>query len=394
MPDDLQPGQHLSPDQLGAFAENALPAHERLAALAHLSACTDCRQAVFLIQQSDPALTITVPETPRRTWFTLPQIFAASTAALACSLILALILHNHHQEPQPITTAKLQAPIAPPPPATTAAPSSTAVTPPKPEADKSVQLTQTSTHTHLPEPAKLKPQPLPEKFIAPQPRIGASAGISSGRFINSAQQPLEAKAAANAFAAPASSAQASSGIGGAVPLPAPPPPESRALRAYAADNLQKDLPPASTSAALAPLAPPGSTMDSSAVIVNGASIQGIPLDANARLDSITAAAPIKLPSKLPVASQLNSTGRTLVLDTAGSLFLSLDHGKHWTTVNPQWSGKAVRITLAAAPARLYQVQPQQAQTQQAPVASATFELTTTTGDVWVSTDGLTWHTRK
>lgn len=101
----------------------------------------------------------------------------------------------------------------------------------------------------------------------------------------------------------------------------------------------------------------------------------------------------KLPSKKPVAAQLNAGTRTLALDTAGVLFLSYDHGKNWIAVKTQWSGKAVQLNFAAAPARLYQVQPSQtqAQSQQSPTPTAGFELTTVTGTVWLSSDGLTWH---
>ena len=41
--------------------------------------------------------------------------------------------------------------------------------------------------------------------------------------------------------------------------------------------------------------------------------------------------------------------RFLSLDSAGNLFLSHDKGKKWKKVNPQWTGKAVRIELALMP---------------------------------------------
>jgi len=124
-----------------------------------------------------------------------------------------------------------------------------------------------------------------------------------------------------------------------------------------------------------------------------------------------ATAPIKLPSKKPVASQLNAGNRTLALDTTGSLFVSNDNCKHWTAVATQWTGKAVQLSFATTPARLYFSQPQQAQNQsqansslqgnaaagvpqqQAPIPTASFELSTATGAVWVSTDGITWRPR-
>jgi hypothetical protein len=164
--------------------------------------------------------------------------------------------------------------------------------------------------------------------------------------------------------------------------------------------------PTSASAAslgMSPAPPTTAQADASPANSNVNSIQSLPLAARAVTTNAALAAPsqpIKLPSNKPTASQLNSGVRTLALDSAGALFLSLDHGKHWTAVTTQWSGKAVRLSFAASPARLYQVQPQQSQaastgmaqqSQQAPIPTAGFELTTSTGAVWLSTDGLIWH---
>jgi hypothetical protein len=48
----LQPGRHPDAEELSAFAEHALPAHEQQATLAHLADCEECRAAVFLARQS------------------------------------------------------------------------------------------------------------------------------------------------------------------------------------------------------------------------------------------------------------------------------------------------------------------------------------------------------
>jgi len=66
--------------------------------------------------------------------------------------------------------------------------------------------------------------------------------------------------------------------------------------------------------------------------------------------------------------------RFLSLDGAGNLFLSHDKGKKWKKVNPQWTGKAVRIELAPAAAN-----------------GATFQMTTDAGAIWTSKDGTHWH---
>jgi hypothetical protein len=195
---------------------------------------------------------------------------------------------------------------------------------------------------------------------------------------------------------------------------------SQRYSATASSKVEKDFPAAGTTtalpAALPAAPPPGASMDAVSVTTNAAAIQDLPLSGRAgeNYAALTPGVlpPIKLPSKKPVASQLHSGGRTLALDTAGALFLSYDLGKHWTAVTPQWSGKAVQLSFAPTPARLYLAQPSQTQTQsqsnsslngnaaasglpqqQAPIPTAGFELTTATGAVWLSTDGLTWHAR-
>ena len=188
---------------------------------------------------------------------------------------------------------------------------------------------------------------------------------------------------------------------------APPPPaaEDRA-RQTAKDMANTHVSSTKETVEVAAAAPMITTENATvSTTVDAESVQGLPLN-------MRAIARIKLPSKMPVASQLNAGNRTLALDTAGALFVSKDHGKHWTTVATQWTGKAVQLSFAATPARLYLAQPAQNQAQgqisnsnsgaaiaggisqqQAPIPTAGFELSTSTGAVWLSTDGLTWHAR-
>jgi len=55
---------------LTAFAEHALPQHEQEQTLAHLAACADCRQVVFLAQQAvEDEVVAAEPVRARRPWF-------------------------------------------------------------------------------------------------------------------------------------------------------------------------------------------------------------------------------------------------------------------------------------------------------------------------------------
>jgi hypothetical protein len=186
--------------------------------------------------------------------------------------------------------------------------------------------------------------------------------------------------------------------------------------AYAAPT-----PPAPPTAAAKPESNFSAESANDATTIDTATVESLPL-AGRNTTNYAALTPgivqpIKLPSKKPVASQLAAGNRILALDTAGALFLATDNGKHWRSIAPQWSGKAVQLSFAPSPARLYLAQPSQnqtqnssnqtngyingaaappvpqQQTQQTIIPTVGFQLITNTGAVWLSTDGLTWHPR-
>jgi hypothetical protein len=447
MPETLQPGPHLSPDQLSALAENVLPEHERLTMLSHLSVCADCRQVVFLAQHADPSHAAPAPATPRRGWFPLPQIFIAASGALACTLILALIVHLHHdQNPSTpaVTTAQLQPlqPTIPPPlapPTLTSAPQKPVGTPP-PAAP--AQLSPAAAHSLAEAPSSAAPPPklLPKvelRQLTPGTPAHASVTADIGSASTRAQESqMEAKAyfdtesnaAANTFAAAApKSPPAVAAAGPVYSLPPPPPPP--AAPATANKSMRQSSSAATTALARKDFPAENTTVDAAseqtlstlqtangvASTINQVSVENLP--GAGRASQSMLAPPIKLPGKKPVVAQLVATGRILALDTAGTLFITYDSGKRWTAVAPQWSGKAVQLSFAPSPARLYLNQPQsnqtqipsnqsngyiingsqnaapQQQTQQTLTPTVGFQLTTATGVVWLSTDGLTWHPR-
>jgi hypothetical protein len=134
-----------------------------------------------------------------------------------------------------------------------------------------------------------------------------------------------------------------------------------------------------------------------------------------------------LPSGLPAISVVAAGHRQLAIDTGHSLFLSNDDGLQWKPVSAPWKGRAVRLNPAGAPSPATQgilaagrVSPLPAPATAAQTASADnppvtaqspplslkknppaaspisfpahllFEITTDTGEHWVSPDGLTW----
>lgn len=93
----LQSGQHPDADQISAFLDHALPAHEREEMLVHLAECTDCRETVALslpaIESSPTAVKKTKP------WFwDLRLLLPAGAAALAVVLLYVNHATNSQRE--------------------------------------------------------------------------------------------------------------------------------------------------------------------------------------------------------------------------------------------------------------------------------------------------------
>jgi len=93
MSEILQTGQHPDADQLNAFVEHTLPAHEQEQTLAHLAACPACRQIVALSLPPAGETPILQPAVRHR-WF--PQWHPAwvGIPALAALILVILFVRN------------------------------------------------------------------------------------------------------------------------------------------------------------------------------------------------------------------------------------------------------------------------------------------------------------
>ena len=87
----LQSGQHPDADQLSAFIEHALPAHEQEETLAHLAICPHCRSIVAL---SMPVADPLAQETTRRPWLSGWMMVWPAGAALAALLLAGIYIRN------------------------------------------------------------------------------------------------------------------------------------------------------------------------------------------------------------------------------------------------------------------------------------------------------------
>jgi hypothetical protein len=87
-----------------------------------------------------------------------------------------------------------------------------------------------------------------------------------------------------------------------------------------------------------------------------------------------------MPGKPPAAATVTSGTRILAVDSVGALFYSKNAGKHWKAVTPKWHGKVVQIALLVQPS-----------SEATPKAASVFQLTTDSGSVWLSKDGIHWY---
>lgn len=102
--------QHPDADQLNAFVEHTLPAHERQQTLAHLAECAACREVVAL---SLPPMAH--PEVMRAPWFAGRRLAWAGVPALAALIVVGIFLRTERvpkSAPAPVDMAR--AVVAPP----------------------------------------------------------------------------------------------------------------------------------------------------------------------------------------------------------------------------------------------------------------------------------------
>src|SRR5665213_2914437 len=350
MSDFYQPGQHPDADQLSAFAEDTLPAHEREQTLAHLAGCADCRTIVSLALPPVEDVPQLQPAATHRPWFYGWNVAWLAGAGLAALVFLTVHIRNGGRDGKiastPTQTAAVRpqaAPIAPP--AWRAAPSMDLKTPravaapPPPKAADRFPSPTTSATIDSRQIANLPIQG--RNFIAePQQQqqsqqqagglhgsvYGASAGAGvAGRVARDDQSPFAQRGALNGSNKDAAPAAA----------PAP----------VAAPMMSAPIQPAPAAAAKA--AP--QTSDAVTVAAASAQVETTNASVSTMLLSPGMADAHRLPSLLAIASTITRDNRMLALDTAGALFLSRDGGRHWKAVAAQWPGRAVKIELASLP---------------------------------------------
>lgn len=405
MSETLQSGlTHLDPDQLNAFVEGALADHERVTVLAHLADCADCRETVFLAQQAAPP-PVELAEQPVpfwRSWFSSGPLLAAATAGLICALGLTVFVHLHHSAAvsTPFTTASL--------PPIQELPEVQSLAPP-------IRSEVPHLRATVPSPAvsaKKIPEPREEgeeeaKIAVPQPVLGPVEAKSPAPALPI--QQLAQNVPQNQFAGLAARHEPSLAQNQDQMSPAAQNNTTAMVQTGEARDIIETAPAPSSNAQVqvrdaAPSLPEnGVALNQDVAVVNTYTLQIKPLSSAKPIDSV-------LPSHEAPVSVASHGNRTIAVDAKGNVYLTLDAGRSWNAVFSSWQGKAVRIAVVQPPSMASRthslkdstdetVAVQQDQktasspTPAEPIDVAPFQLTTDSGQVWISVDGLLWKER-
>ena len=198
----FQAGQHPDADQLNAFVEHALPAHEQQQTLAHLALCPHCRQIVALSLPPGDESPILSPEPDRHRWWA----WAGVPALAALVLVIFFVRHEQRNVRQTSVLSEMTAArkLAPPP----------AEIPQTPGLRSMAPLTEHLMKNPLAAPATL---PTPPAQARPGTASGAAGGVMGGILGGNAVQP---PAPERSFAAASAGAVAPVGVLAANRVPA------------------------------------------------------------------------------------------------------------------------------------------------------------------------------
>ena len=194
----FQAGQHPDADQLSAFVEHTLPAHEQQQTLAHLAVCPACRQIVALSLPPAEEAPTWQPEAVRRRWS--PRWYPAWVAIPALAALILVVLFVRNRETTDRDTSALSQmadahkPEPAPPPAASAQPET---------ARQPAPLAQYANRNSAVKAQKQRPpvnQPTREPAGVSGSAGGVMGGILGGIGAPPTQPPAPAFAASSASA--------------------------------------------------------------------------------------------------------------------------------------------------------------------------------------------------
>jgi hypothetical protein len=288
-------GQHPDADQISAFAEHALPAHEREEMLAHLAVCPECRATVRMSQTAVEEAGEPAESAKRRPWFAGWAVALPLAGALAALVVFAMYLRHtavvRQTANEPSQMAESEKPERP-------------EMEERPESNPTQEAPAKNAEKAGKSPGAAgeiaKKNSDSKRLRAPEP----------GRFLQSNAVPAP-------FLGNAPMAQAASPMA----TPAAAAPQTRAAGAMR-QTLQAGI---------------GGPRE----VSNGAL-------ASVVLDQLKVEPVLQpLPSGLPVLSSATRGRQVVAIDARNSVFASADGGVHWTMVPGVWTGRAVKADLVS-----------------------------------------------
>ncbi len=404
-------GQHPDADQLSAFAEHALPDHERFETLAHLAECSDCRQIVFLAErtrETEAPISHALPG--RIDWLRNWRYLWPVAAAVTCGLLVFPLLHRRRPvdaprgsaislesgSPIPPSPAQLPQPIVPmdSPSAKVSAKTKIASSsrPASPITHASAGIGSVNGNLPTPSPANdpsvfgLNSATVDQQSTVSLSANSRAVGGGLGASVSQGGPSLAQKN--DVLAARQAQPSASQSQNQLFPQRATAPRGSN-------DSVHGEIQQSeSQTFSVASAAPP--VVQTEGAVLSASSFSGNAVQAKSTK--------VRLPSNQPVASIITNGVETVAVDSGGDLFVSKDAGLRWQRISHQWIGKAVKVALASAA----MTQPAPSAPQSAGTRSSTsadtvtpatvakrvgFDLVTDSGAIWSSPDGFVWKQR-
>ena len=399
----IQPGMHPDAESLTAFVEQLLPAAQREEILAHMSACSRCREVVFLAQQAQedqltPVMSPSkAPGKPRLSWLNWRW---AWIPVAACAGLIGFAVVHHYQgaatetqtavnvaprdslQTEELPKAETQKPVPQnePKPANPAKSSGIVA---EREAVPAMRARDDAKTLDKKESANGKDQALGGG--AP-PVIASAPDVAGG----SMHGMMEARAKSSSIGGPSAANQFQQQNAA-----------NQQNMLQQSQNAQVDATNKTVNAPTTPRAEsetltmqvPNVVPKQAAATPAAAQVSAIPTTKQNKGDSLADAPEISkkqkasLPNGLEALSVASDAGRTIALDTKGALFVSEDGGKHWKPVRTQWTGRAV-LVRAKTTAEKGNALGAQGALKMSPTPK--FELVTDNLQTWVSADGNIW----
>jgi hypothetical protein len=315
-------GQHPDADQLNAFMEQALPAHEREVMLAHLAVCTECRATVAMALPDTKEVTPVIEEPRRRP----PRFAGWGLAWLAGATLAAVVfavylrheagLRNQKNAAEQVAVARAPEEMGRP------------KTVPK---EKSLEEVKKSAENGAGEGssrdvearAKGKAGTTASSQALDRPAQPRGFAAQQGQL---RQAPMLADKRREGMMRPVSPAVAAGDVKTQIP-PAPTTETEQAIVAGAA-----------TENSAAPIAGQLGVVDGAAGGIAGNALKKA---------EVAAALRAALPSGLPVLSMATKGRQVLAIDARNGVFLSTDGGANWRVVPVRWAGRAVKADLVS-----------------------------------------------